>query len=342
MSNKDEFEFIQWGFDLVKNAYLNKSETTEERDRLYSIYLYPFSKEIYTLNNSVLLFGGHSFKSFDEKTVLTLRDGLIPLSIFFTEMRPEDISQEIYIHKDFWFLVPKEWREKIKFFDLRSDIEYSAKKLPKKIFVTGILNSTLADPEELETSLQHLVNTIGAENLKNIDVSAYFPDKRTDLWGSWDEENILTYSKLLYKYLGIDMKTPLWRDVKLELDMRDSLYYEVNTGLFIKDSYMTHFSLSRGAGLLASDSADGDDRFKLISELRTSLYHKYKFYEFDFSKVKPFVDPLDSDYKRYFKRLLEFQNKDIRLNFEWEKWYASYIKRYYKMNKQGRRDIFKA
>ncbi len=340
MSNNEKKEIIQWGYELIKNAYLNKVQEPDLQDELYLNYLFPFSKEIYSLGHSVLLFGGHSFKTFNQKPFITVRDGIIPLTIFFGEMRPDEFKLDIYIPKDLWFIVPDEWRGKVRFYEIKSDEIYSAHKLPEKIFVSGILNSTLADPDQFEASIKRLADGIGKENLKNIEVIAYFPDKRNDLWGSWEEENVLSYSSAIFRHLGLELKTPRWGDLKNEMNFRNCLYHEVNSGLFIKDSYLSHFALSRGAGLLAEEPKPEEDNFNFLFELRNSLYHKYNFYEFDYSKVEKFSDPLKSNQFTYFKRLIEFQNKDVRLNFEWEKWYASYIKRFYKNNKPTSRSSF--
>ena len=151
----------------------------------------------------------------------------------------------------------------------------------------------------------------------------------------------MKFSALIFKHLKNDVKTPAWKNLKVETSFRDCLYHEVNTGVFIKDSFLSHFTLSRGAGLLDYSSiVPADERFRLISETRLSLYHSYYFYDFDYSDVVGFDDPLLSKHARYFKRISDFQNKGICLNYDWEKWYASYIRKFYKLRKKGSSSLF--
>ena len=337
---KEKNQTIQWAYDLVKNTYLNKSEQVKWQDELYLNYLHPFAKEFYSPKNSLMLFGGHSFYNIKEKSQITARDGLIPLSIFFREIEPSDLDYDLFIHKDLWFIVPVEWRTKVKFYEIKAESIYSSKKLPQKIFVSGLLNSAFSDSDEFESSLKNLSDIIASKNLENIEVMAYFPGKRNDLWGSWEEENILKYSAAIFKNLKMDIKTPSWAKIKAETDFKNCLYYEVNSGLFVKDSFLSHFVLSRGGGLLEQDKDELDNRFTLLSRIKASLYHSYYFYEFNYDSETPYVDPLSSPHAAKFKKIIEFGNKDLRLNFEWEKWYASYIKKFYKLRKKGNNSLF--
>ncbi len=334
MEKKEKLEYVQWSYEFIKGAYLNKSEDVTWMDKLYTDYLQPFSLEFFGPKNMMLLFGGHEFCNLTDRTQLVARDGVIPLLKFFQELNPKDLDLTLYIPKDFCFLVPNEWRSKVKFYSVKSNIQYSSSNLPKKLFISGILNSTLADPDELEESLKHLVSVLGEKNIANMDIMAYFPNKRSDLWGSWDDENVLKFSALIFKYLKLDIKTPLWPKLHNESDFKDCLYYEINSGLFIKHSYLTNFTLSRGAGLL--EDRPLEQGFTLTSEMKASLYHSYCFYDFDYATAEAFEDPMKFAHFPYFKRAIDFQKKGVKVNFQWEKWYASYIKKFYKIKaKQG-------
>ena len=324
-------QYVQWGFELIKNSYLNKKQHSDSKDELYLHYLSPFSQEFFGSHSPVLLFGGHDFKEVEKNKTVSLRDGLIPLYIFFETFKAKDFSCELMIHKDFWFIVPDDWREKVRFYNVRSKNEYSKSNLPSKIIVTGILNSTFVDPDEFGESLDHLANTLGRENLKNIEVISYFPDKRNDLWGSWEEDNILRYSKMIFEKLKLDIKTPTWRDLTNELEFLDCLYYEVNAGLFIKDSFVQFKTLSKGAGLLQQNSEVGP--FKKVGEIPASLYHTYDIYKLDVDKVGKYSAPFSREKIPYFKRIAENDFNGVRINMYWEQWFASYLKKVIKDRK---------
>lgn len=335
-NKKNGYEYVQWGYDLVSNAYLNKEKKKEEnyQDTLYNLYLMPFSNEIYGPTNPILFFGGNSFMDLSDKKMVTLRDGLIPLTLFFKETAPEKIAGDIYIHKDLWFIVPPLWQKKIKFFSLQAQGIYDKENLPQKIFVSGILNSILADPEELEDRLKYLSDTIGKKNLEKIEVMAYFPDKRNDLWGAWDEENVLKYSKAIFQNLKMDIQVPEWRTLHNEVDYRNCLYYEINNGLFVKDSYLEHFVLSRGGGSLRVKENKVDKHFTQKSKIPLSIYHSIEVFDLNYEAVNEYEDPFNKNYFPYFKKMIEASNNPYKkLNFHWEKWMATYLKNVYKNEK---------
>lgn len=333
---KERTDYVQWEYEMIRNAYLNRPDDFSYTDKLYLDYLHPFSMDIFGPRKTMLLFGGHEFAKLSPGSVITARDGVIPLTLFFQECTPEDVQATIFIHKDFWFLVPQKWQKSVKFYDVKAHTEYSALNLPKRIFVSGMLNSTLADPDELEEGLKKLSDTLGPENIAKMEVMAYFPNKRNDLWGSWDDENVLKFSALLFKYLKLEIKTPTWARLYQENDFKDCLYYEINSGLFIQNSYLNYFSLSRGAGLLKQEELV-DKRFTLTAETKASIYHSYRFYDFDYTSAPSYEDAMDFDHGLYYKRAINFFKKDVRVNFYWEKWYASYMKTFYKTKKKKNR-----
>ncbi|MBC7429466.1 MAG: hypothetical protein H7336_12685 [Bacteriovorax sp.] len=333
MNKKNDFEYIQWGYDLIQNAYLNKKEDIASHDDLYKNYLAPFSLEIYGPTGPFFIYSGHGIVELKELPCWTLRDGIVPLSIFFKEVAPSEVTNKIMIHKDLWFVVPEVWRGHVQYYSIEADNIFDKNNLPEKIFVSGILNSTLAEPEDFDESLKYLADTIGKENLENIEIFAYFPDKRNDLWGSWDEENVLKYSKAIFKNLKIDIQVPEWRMIHTEVDYKKCLYHEVNNGLFVKDSYLDHFVLSRGGGHVRRAPQKIDEHFSKVSESRLSIYHRICIYDLNFEGLSKYFDPFDAENFTYFKKIIEASHGNKKLNFHWEKWYATYLKKFLKIKK---------
>lgn len=335
MIRNDE-ELIQWSYDIVQNAYLNKQEDIGSQENHYLGNFVPFSLSYIGQTNPSLIFGGHSVTNLPNKGIITVRDGLIPLTIFFRDIDPAAVKGDVLIHKDLWYAVPEKWQKKVKFYEIEADTYYHSGNLPKKIFISGILNSSLADPEELDEMIKHLLDTIGKDNLKDIQIMAYFPNKPNDMWGNWQEENVLRYTQSIFSRLKFDIYMPEWRLIQAENDFKDCLYYEVNAGTFIKDSYLLHFTLSRGAGLLKPESKKIDSAFTFKSETRLSLYHKMKVYEFDFSQVDAYRDPFSAENFHYFRKLIEASNQHKKINYKWERWFATYLKKFFKDNKTSR------
>lgn len=73
-----------------------------------------------------------------------------------------------------------------------------------------------------------------------------------------------------------------------------------------------------------------DIYFRKIDELQCSFNHSYHFYELDYSAMMATQDPMKADYFPYFKFAAEGASRKKVVSYEWEKWYAAYIKRYYK------------
>ncbi len=334
-NKKRESEIVQWSYDLVQNAYLVKPDDADNHHDIYLNYLFPFCNNYYGPTNPLVIFGGHSVKDLPERPYITVRDGIVPLCILFRDIKPSAIKGHLFIHRDLWFTVPEDWREKVKFFDVEATTVYDSKNLPKRIFIAGTLNSTLADPEEFEGLVKNLCDGLGKENIKNIDIMAFFPNKRTDLWGAWEEENVLNYSRAIFEHLKVEIKTPEWPVIHSENNFKDCLYYEVNAGTLVKDSYLSHFTLSRGAGLLRRTPDPIDAHFRLTSTVGLSLYHRMNLYEIDYEKVTLYCDPLMGDNFRYYKKLIEAANHKKKFNFKWEKWLATYLKRFFKESRHG-------
>lgn len=327
---KDDNLYVSWIVDGFKNNYLS---TVNQSELTYFHYLTPFSNPYFGPLNPVLLFCGHSKTTFNDKSHVMLRDGLIPLTYFFNESDPEDFECVFYIPAEFWFIVPKNWRSKVKFFKVKANTVYHQGNLPKKIILMGTLNSTFADGDEFAEDIRNLAATLGGkDNLKNIDIAAYFSFKRNDLWGRWDDENILEYSKVLFNELKMDIKFPPLENIMSESGFRDVLYYEVNRGYFIGQSFMTQHMLGRGAGLLKNDS----EIEKLIPEksINLSLHHKLETYRYNDDSlsgkdyIDPFKDSVYYSYRKFFDTVMKTHQGN-----HWDGWFSSYIKSYYKGKK---------
>lgn len=323
-------KYVQWGYDLVKESYLKKSDELKKKDSLYQYHLLPFSKDFFSIKNSMLLFGGHEINLMPIGQEVLARDGLIPLSLFFKNVRAKDFHQILYIHKDFWFLVPEDWQRKVKFYELLSNTIHDLKNRPASIFITGMMNSSFADPDDFENEIQRLLKAIGSENINNMTVAAFLPSKGVELWGNWDDENILSISKKIFQEIKLNIETPSLNQILSTGSFKDTLYLEINKGLFIKDSFLEHYFLARGAGLLPKKVKDTDLYFRKIEELQCSLNHSYCFYELDYDAMVAIQDPMKTINFSYFKTAAEAASRKKVISYEWEKWYAAYIKRYYK------------
>ncbi len=333
MKIKEPNEIIQWSYDFIQSFYLNNSETQTDTERMYAHYLAPFAEKYYSPLNPFLIFGGADISHLMKKDVWLLRDGLIPLSFFFKDA-PLDLmdgQRKFLVHKDFWFLIPPEWQKSVLFYDMIPSTFFGNGIVPEKMVLTGIANDTLADIDEFVQAITDLAAAFTEKEIKSMQIIAYFPNKRADLWGKWQDENIFKYAKLIFKNLKLDIEFPEWDILQSSMDYQNTLYYEINSGAIVKDTSVQQMFLSRGAGLLKKKNETTS--FKMIKKHQISLYHNVEIYEFDFKNSLPYENPLKDDLMPYFKKIIEKGTAPRVLSEGWEKWYGTYIKKYYKARK---------
>lgn len=329
--NIESNEAVQWSYDFIQSFYLNNNESRTDKEMLYSHYLAPFGDKYFSPLNPFLLFGGVNLELLLKKDIWLLRDGLIPLSFFFKEasLDLQVTSRKFIIHKDFWFLVPEAWQKHVLFYEIKSKKTYGKGVVPEKMVLMGIANETMADSDEFVSLITELSENFTEKELAKMQITAYFPNKRSDLWGKWQDDNIFKYAKVMFEKLKMDIQFPEWDILKSTMDYQNTLYFEVNSGAIVKDTATTHMFLSRGAGLLNNSEGPNKD-FKLVRTLPLSLYHEVHVSEFDFKKAKKYENPLNDGLMPYFKKIIEKGTNPRSFGEGWEKWYGSYIKKHYK------------
>ncbi len=331
MNTKDTT--VQWSYDFIQSFYLNNSETLTDTERAYLHYLAPYSSKYFSVLNPFLIYGGANTSLLLKKDKWFLRDGLIPLSFFFKDAPEEllDTKREFYVHKDFWFLVPMKWRKQVRFYDFESKVTFCQKNKPKQIVICGIANETLADPKEFVEQVEILSTTFSKNELEKMNVIAYFPNKRTDLWGRWKDENNFKYAKTLFEKIKLDIDFPEWDAISTTSSYEGTLYYEINSGSILKDSFVTQLLLSKGAGLLKQPKIESF--FELSSTVSLSMYHQVNLYNCNYDAAPSIGNPMEDELLPYFKKIIEKGSEQRTLAEGWEKWYGTYIKKYYKSQK---------
>ena len=225
-------------------------------------------------------------------------------------------------------MVPDEWRKHVNFYSIESNEEFNDKKLPKKVLLTGLTNGMFVDQIEFEEDMNFLVESLGKENLKNIQFSVFLPQKRTDLWGGWTNENILKTLQFLFKNIGTDIAFPDWADIESEMDYRQTVYFELNRGHILKESFIKNLILSRGAQLLDRKQPEDKLFFNNKGRIQLSLNHHLNLYTLDLDKAEPYLDPTSSEYFKYFRKTIESHSRVEEIHKDWDKWFGTFLKRY--------------
>lgn len=314
---------VTWILDSLKSKHLDRNSGEE---LAYFYTLAPFTEPIFGPTLPISIFSGYDFESIKDHSVITIRDGLIPLSYFFKYSKPTDFDCSILIPWDYWFLVPKNWIGKVKLYDVTSDRIFDKSHLPKKIILLGSFNSFMTDESEFEEGLVNLVNSLGGkENIANLDIAVFFTCKNGGISSNLREDRILFYSQKLFSGLKLEMNFPTFDSILSETNYQDALYYEFNSKRFLAETHTKHYVLSRGGGLLRKDSVPSN--FKKLNSIRMSSHHSldvYDFLEFDQSKHEPLADPI------FYNSHLKFFKSNTKINTIegwWDEWFINYVKK---------------
>jgi len=321
---QDHFKVVNWTYDYILNSQQDPAMPVSRKMRPNHFYLKPFSNDYIGPHNPVLL-GGYITKKLMNRKMWTLRDGLIPLTFFFKEHAPET-GVHYAVPAEFRFVVPEHWRNNILFYEIKAKSIFSRYNLPKKILVCGMQDSVFANIDEIKKSMAELKDALGEDALKNVQITAFFPFKKNNLWGKKSDDETFSMAQSLLDVLGPNIEFLTWNTLKNENDFKDCLYYEVNQNYFIADSFLKHFALSKGAGLIEKTRKP----YKEVSSFQLSPYHSVHLYTPEWSHK--YYDPFEDNYFSYFKELCTGELKSVRISPNWESWYPLFLKKFYKLN----------
>lgn len=295
-SNLDGFTVVQWLFDILQSSRTTIKEPDAEQHKHYLRLFSPFTEHYYSSLNSCFLITKNQLNQQQlNKRHLTLRDGSLPLHQFFSTASV-DYIKDIIINKDFWYLVPKNWRNKTKYYEIRSDITYRRDKKPKNIFIAIMLNDLFASFEFFKKKMEQLKVEFGEDNLKHMRVSVFMqgPLEKTETLSIRKDTIEITRILLTTFNFEITFLTS-WAEVKAIPHFNETLYFEVNERIFIDDTYVSHYLLSHGAGTLdQGQSKERLPQFERIDLVKLSPFHHVNIYSADLQNWPEIQDPLNS------------------------------------------------
>lgn len=326
-NQQDRTKVVNWTYDFILHSQQETGMPVGRKIRPVHYYLRPFSNDYTGPHNPVLL-GGYITKKLLNKKMWSIRDGLVPLFFFFREHTPEeDVSYAI--ESGFWYTVPDHWKKNVLLYQINADRTFSADNPPEKILLAGMQDSVFADENEIYECLAELKQALGEKQLRNAKITAIFPYKKNNLWGKKSDDETFTMAQRLLQHAGLNVDFTEWNDLKDEGDFKNCLYFEVNKKYFIADSFLKHFVLSKGAGVLKNESTLP---MKEVSSHRLSPHHSMTLYNVNWSALSDFIDPFQNNYFSYFQELCKGQLKTMRISPNWESWYPLYLKKFYHLN----------
>ena len=311
---------VSWILDGLKSMHLK----TSQDDQAFYHLLTPYSEQIFGPTMPILFFGGYNSKILNDFPMLTIRDGLIPLVYLFANLNPNDLESTLIIPQDFWFIVPKNWINKVKLYDISSKHTFSEAHLPKKIIIFSSFNSHMSEEADFEEDLNNLAISLGGQSkFANIDVAAFFNCKHSGITGLLKEDQILPLAQKIFKKIKLDISFPTYENILSESSFQDVLYYEINSRKYIAETFSKHFVLSRGGGLLESNHLLSN-KHEHFTTYKLSQYHDINIYDFTYSD-KDFEIFEDPKYYNAHLKFFKFNSKLEVIGEWWDNWLKNYL-----------------
>lgn len=312
-----------WIIDSMKSQHLRR---TPGVDSALSELLAPFAGPQFGPTQPMHLFGGHPREAFMKKTsLITSLDGLIPLCYFFKYVTPLKFSPTLLIPKDFWFIVPPTWRDKVKLYEVKSSTIYSAQNPPKRMIMCGSFNSFMSDEDMIESELEKLIEALGGEDpFSQIETALFFTSKSDGISDFMDEGKLLSYSHKLLRHFKQKITFPRFDAIRANPDYRDTLYYEINNRKYISETFSKHVLFSKGAGSLFIDDEKND--LGPSHSIKLSPYHHIDIFELKQPMSSYEIFESSEFYNAHFK-FFQLGSQQETINEKWDHWFKDYLMR---------------
>lgn len=206
----------------------------------------------------------------NERGQWTVRDGLCPLLVALDELSIEDISKSLYIDQDFIEFIPTNWQKKVQSYEVISHHVFDFKNPPGMLFLSGDLSPELISESEIQSQLDLLTDLWGSR-LHHIPIQSFFTGSEAHF-----ERLDWIQQRLKRKIQNLS-----WEKVLDLENLKSFAFHEFNNKCFYADSFVKHWILSRGGGLISFSK-----KSPLQGSLHPlSLYHSLQVFE---SNPQPF------------------------------------------------------
>ena len=241
----------------------------------YISNIFPFCNNYYNQLNPILLGLVPNLESAVIPNPLMIRDGYKFLSKFLKEERSNTKFLKYFIHLDFQGHVPKHLQNKVQYFIVKSNQYFSKEDPPQNIFISYPAMNLSFDLSVLKERLDYLAQELGEELIKVVSVSAIIhlsPEKRPFMLPQFCEE-------MRKCFINPDLKIDFYslENIQSRKLFKDTLYYEINDGGIIKETFVKEVLLSKGARILKPSEIDNLNN-KEERRIDLSLHHQLVIY----------------------------------------------------------------
>lgn len=238
-------KILNWALDHALSNSLVTSQRLEFQEHFDLIQkshpsLLVHFKPYFSNWNPIFLLEGASTHFLRDRPVWTVRDGLWPLLFSLEEMQTKDFAAKLYVDKDLIDFIPQPWQKKAKSYEVASHRTFDFKTGPEILFLSGDLSPELTAPAEIEWELNRLLDLWGTR-LRQIPIKAH--------WTGFDPASE-TFARI-QEILKTKIQILSWENLQDFENLKGVAYHEINNKFFYADSFIKHWVLSRGAGLVS-------------------------------------------------------------------------------------------
>lgn len=324
-------DLASWIFDYFEVEQRKTRPDEDAKGSGLKKSLWPFCEPYWAPTQPVFLFDGWHRELVEKGGRWHARDGILPAFWFFRDAKPADFPAKLLMHEDLAPLVPPEWQEHILLYRPESNDRPTRDTKPKGLILTGVMAPPFIDQEELEEQLDRLVSEVGTERLSELEILTYFPYRGSELfWHHWNEDIFMSLPLTLTKKLGTRIRPVTWSQLESLSNLKGYLYCELNKGWLIKDSFVQHLALSKGATLVGSESRHSTPALKVIEKLPLSPHHSLVISQFDPLSSQAAKEKANALYQETilaeYARIGEFIYAKRRFSPMWPEWFQAYCK----------------
>ena len=261
--------------------------------------LWPFLNDYFSPYNPVFspLFTSYLKTHCEEQ--IWLRDGLVPLTWFLRQNRPEEIAGTLLVSERLAPFVPEEWRQKISLYRLHAQ----EVRKPDTLLIAGPVTERICGLDEVESLLDQALEVLGKRQMS---VKLFCPIR-----GEGEKFPAEFFCRVFSRFPNAEVID--WHSLVNAGRFENTVFLELNGDWIYADSFVQQHVLSRGAGLLFNKAESKNNRL-----LPLSRFHSAEI--LPLGKVKS--AKWDEAVFKYCRQMAEV-NESVRDNGLWPSWYES-------------------
>ena len=189
-----------------------------------------------------------SKKSEFNKRPIILRDGLVPLLWSLEHSSPSIVTEKLLVHYELANWIPQKWRDQIDFYCIQSKVDTSTKAF-KQVLIIFKCTYDFSDLAHLESKIKEAKKLLKANKDIKIFILSPAPSGAQNDLGH--NPLPITFGVLLQKHFKDRFEIINEKKLFEMKDLSQFKVFEINSKLFISDTFVINHVLSRGATLLA-------------------------------------------------------------------------------------------